>query len=227
MKKGNISWAEFDDKLYEVFGKKMKSADDLYFNLLKQVKIGESTYLEDMDALNCLQDLQEMEGELCVITDYCYNYKCGPFIVNANEIHDFVEEFLDEYGEVFHTGGDLIIINFEKKLIWVLFHEGICWLTKGRIDCKEEDQAMFFYELRRIQMNAINGCMGNLEKYKSQVDILRDVTFDVIIMIMELLDGYANEQIKCNITNIKTGNTLNSDIEMQDMCADVLACSDI
>ncbi len=33
MKKGNISWAEFDDKLYEVFGKKMKSADDLYFNL--------------------------------------------------------------------------------------------------------------------------------------------------------------------------------------------------
>ena len=78
MKKGNISWAEFDDKLYEVFGKKMKSADDLYFNLIKRVEIGESTYLEDMDALNCLQDLQEMEGALCVITDYCYNYKCGP-----------------------------------------------------------------------------------------------------------------------------------------------------
>ncbi len=86
---------------------------------------------------------------------------------------------------------------------------------------------MFFYELRRIQINAINSCMGSLEKYKSQVDILRDVTFDVIIMIMELLDGYTNEQIKCNITNIKTGNTLNSNIEMQDMCADVLECSDI
>jgi hypothetical protein len=227
MKKGNISWAEFDEKLYEIFGKKMKSADDLYFNLIKQVEIGESTYLEDMDALNCLQDLQEMEGELCVIPDYCYDYKCGPFIVNANEIHDFVEEFLDEYGQVFHTGGDLIIINFEKKLIWVLFHEGICWLTKGRIDCAEEDQAMFFHELRRIQMNAIYDCMSNLEKYKSQVDILKDVTFDVIVMIMELLDGYENELIKCNVTNIKTGNTLNSDIEMQDMCADVLACSDI
>ena len=76
-------------------------------------------------------------------------------------------------------------------------------------------------------MNAIYDCMSNLEKYKSQVDILKDVTFDVIVMIMELLDGYENELIKCNVTNIKTGNTLNSDIEMQDMCADVLACSDI
>ena len=71
---------------------------------------------------------------------------------------------------------------------------------------------MFFYELRRIQMDAIYDCMGNLEKYKTQVDILKDVTFDVIVMIMELLDGYENELIKCNVTNIKTGNTLNSDI---------------
>ena len=46
-------------------------------------------------------------------------------------------------------------------------------------------------------------------------------------MIMELLDGYENELIKCNVTNVKTGNPLNSDIEMQDMCADVLECSDI
>ena len=59
-------------------------------------------------------------------------------------MHDFVEEFLDEYGEVFYRT-DLIVINFAQKLIWVLFHEGICWLTKGKIDCAEEDQAMFFY----------------------------------------------------------------------------------
>lgn len=230
MKKGNISWAEFNARFYEVFGKKMRIADDLYFNVVKRMEIGEIISLEDMEALNFLQDLREMEGELCVVTDYCYTKRCGPFIVNANEIHDFVEEFLDEYGKAFYST-DVIIINFEKEIIWVLFHEGVCWLTKGRIDCVEEDQGMFFCELRKIQRRAINDCLGNYMKYREQrnrlEDMLTDATYDVIVMMMELFDGYINKLIKCNVTNIKTGNTINSDIEMQDMCADILWHSDI
>lgn len=231
MKKGNISWAEFDAKLYEVFGKKMRIADDLYFNIVKQTVIGERSHIEDMEVLNFLQNLQEMEGELCVVVDYCYYKKCGPFIVNANEIYDFVEEFYDEYGETLYSLSDVIIINFEKKTIWVLFHEGICWLTKGRIDCTEDDQGMFFYELRKIQRRAINDCLGNYMKYRDQRNelesMLTDATYDVIVMMMELFDGYINKLIKCDVTNVKTGNTLNGDIEMQDMCADVLWHSDI
>ncbi len=238
MKKGTMSWVEFDARLYEVFGKRMRDTnnlyfrtEDLYFNVVKQMEIGEIISIDDIEVLNFLQDLREMEGELCVIAGYCYDKKRGPFIIEANELHDFVKEFYDEYGETLYSLCDVIIINFEKEIIWVLFHEGICWLTKGRIDCTEDDQGMFFYELRKIQRRAINDCLGNYMKYRGQRNeleaMLTDATYDVIVMMMELFDGYINKLIKCNVTNVKTGNTLNGDIEMQDMCADVLWHSDI
>lgn len=126
----NISWDEFNHRLKEVFGKGMRIVDDLFFNVIKQINIGEFTELEDMQSLSYLQDLHKMNGELCVITDYCYEKKCGPFIVEASEIEDFVKEFHSEYGEVF-CSTDVIVISFAKELIWVLFHEGICWLSKG------------------------------------------------------------------------------------------------
>lgn len=44
--------------------------------------------------------------------------------------YDFVKDFKLVYNQAFYTT-DIIIINFEEKLIWVLFHEGICWLSKG------------------------------------------------------------------------------------------------
>lgn len=25
---------------------------------------------------------------------------------------------------------DIVIVNFKEKLVWVVFHEGKCWLTK-------------------------------------------------------------------------------------------------
>lgn len=127
----NISWDEFNHQLKEVFGKRMRLVDDLYFNVIKRMDIGEFTELEDMQSLNYLQDLCEMSGELCVITDYCYKKKCGPFIVDASEINNFVKNFHAEYGEVF-CSTDVIVISFTDKLIWVLFHEGICWLSKGK-----------------------------------------------------------------------------------------------
>ena len=34
------------------------------------------------------------------------------------------------YGEAFYST-DIVIINFEKKLLWVFFHEGIYWLSEG------------------------------------------------------------------------------------------------
>lgn len=128
--KNNISWAEFDDRLNEVFGKKMKCVDDLYFNVVKRINVGEIICLEDLGALKLLQDMYSMSGELCIITDYCYEKGCGPFIVEADEISDFVKGFKKQYGNAFYST-DVIVINFMEKLIWVLFHEGICWLSKG------------------------------------------------------------------------------------------------
>lgn len=230
MKKDHISWDEFDAKLYEVFGKKIKKlrrTEDLYFNVVKRVEIGDLAYVDDMETLYHLQDMQEMEGELYVAVGYCFLPGKGPFVVNANEIHDFVKEFYDEYGDTFFSLCDIVIINFEKAVIWVYFHEGMCWLTKGRIDSIEDDQGMFFHELRNIRRWSIYDIMGNLGKYYKEKDILTDVTHDFIIMVMELLDGYVNKSIKCEMMNVKTGNIINSDVEMQDLCIDYLKHSNI
>ncbi len=54
-----------------VFGKTFVDADDLYFNIKKEVKFGEETELSDIQALTLLQDLSIMCGQLFVITDYC------------------------------------------------------------------------------------------------------------------------------------------------------------
>lgn len=125
-----MPWNEFENKMKQVFGNCFKRVDELYFNVVKEVKLGEREYLEDSQALKYLQDLHDMTGKLCVITDLCYIKKCGPFIMNANAINNFVDTFSLMYGEPFYST-DIIIVNFEEKLIWVLFHEGICWLSKG------------------------------------------------------------------------------------------------
>jgi hypothetical protein len=127
----NISWDEFNHQLKEVFGKRMRLVDDLSFNVIMRLDVGgEFVKLNDMESLDCLQYMRKMDGELCVITDYCYKKKCGPFLVDASEINNFVKDFHAEYGEVF-CSTDVIVISFTDKLIWVLFHEGIYWLSKG------------------------------------------------------------------------------------------------
>ncbi|MGO5077006.1 hypothetical protein ACTQ3M_04670 [Oscillospiraceae bacterium LCP25S3_E10] len=57
--------------------------------------------------------------------------------------------------------------------------------------------------------------------------MLKDVTYETIYRLMELLDGYRNESIKLNLVNIKTGNILNEHIEMHDLCADFLDSADV
>lgn len=126
----NIPWAEFENKMYATFGKKFKYVDELHYNVNRQIQFGEETELTDAEALAYLQELHFMSGMLYVITDYCYEKKCGPFIVAADRINEFVEGFYSHFGEAFYST-DIIVISFAEKLIWVLFHEGICWLSKG------------------------------------------------------------------------------------------------
>lgn len=116
--------------MYEIFGKNFKYVDELYFNVDKQIQFGEETELSDVETLEYLKKLHCMNGILYVVTDYCYEKECGPFIVDANQINDFVKNFLLIYGQAFYST-DIIVISFTEKLIWVLFHEGVCWLSKG------------------------------------------------------------------------------------------------
>lgn len=132
----NIPWSEFENRMERVFGKKFNrkysKVDELFFNVERQIKFGEENELSDSEALKYLQTLHSMSGELCVITDYCYEKNCGPFVIKAEDINNFVEKFQAFYGQAFNET-DLIIVSFSEKMIWVLFHEGICWLSKGEL----------------------------------------------------------------------------------------------
>ena len=121
---------EFENSMHDIFGKGFKYVDELYYNVNNQIQFGEETELSDVEVLVYLQKLHYMSGILYVITDYCYEKKCGPFVVDANHINEFVENFSTAFGEAFYST-DEIVISFTEKLIWVLFHEGICWLSKG------------------------------------------------------------------------------------------------
>ena len=121
---------EFENSMHDIFGKGFKYVDELYYNVNNQIQFGEETELSDVEVLVYLQKLHYMSGILYVITDYCYEKKCGPFVVDANHINEFVENFSTAFGEAFYST-DVIVISFTEKLIWVLFHEGICWLIKG------------------------------------------------------------------------------------------------
>ena len=121
---------EFENSMHDIFGKGFKYVDELYYNVNNHIQFGEETELSDVEVLVYLQKLHYMSGILYVITDYCYEKKCGPFVVDANHINEFVENFSTAFGEAFYST-DVIVISFTEKLIWVLFHEGICWLSKG------------------------------------------------------------------------------------------------
>ncbi|MDE7179167.1 MAG: hypothetical protein K2O59_15245 [Lachnospiraceae bacterium] len=113
-----------------VFGRTFNVVDDLYLNIVKQINFGEWIELDDLEALRYLEKLHNFSGQLCVINDYCYEKKCGPFLLNATDITHFAKHFITRYGQSFYAT-DIVIINFEEKLIWVLVHEGLGWLSKG------------------------------------------------------------------------------------------------
>lgn len=128
-----ISWNEFGKRMKLVFGKDFKNVDELYFNVVKQINFGEGAEFEDLEVVIMLEKLNKLNGHLHVITDYCYENKCGPFVLDANEIETFVKSFRKIYKQSFYST-DVVIVNFEEKIIWVFFHEGICWLTKGKFN---------------------------------------------------------------------------------------------
>ena len=82
----NISWKEFEEKMNLVFGRTFHVVDDLYLNIVRQINFGEWIELDDLEALSYLEKLQKFSGQLCVINDYCYEKKCGPFLLGVSYV---------------------------------------------------------------------------------------------------------------------------------------------
>ena len=90
-----------------------------------------------------------------------------------------------------------------------------------------EDQKIFFKELTNIQDVVVNIVSSDAEKYTNIESMLKDVTYETIYRLMELLDGYRNNSIRCEIINTISGSCINHNIELHNYCEEYLDCTDI
>lgn len=90
-----------------------------------------------------------------------------------------------------------------------------------------EEQKKFYNELRKIQDFAIGNSLCKQSKYKKTEDMLEDITYDVIYMICEMIDGYRSDLIKYNVVNVKNDKVMNHNIALHDWCEEYLRCTDI
>ena len=90
-----------------------------------------------------------------------------------------------------------------------------------------DEQILFYEELRKIQDFAIGTSLCRQNKYENIEDMLEDITYDVIYKICEMIDGYRHNLIKYKIVNIKNDKVVNDKIELHDWCEGYLRCTDI
>ncbi len=86
----------------------------------------------DTEIIHALNNLRNFEGDLIVVTDASYLNKLGPFLVNADDIINFVTK----HGENFYSDfldTDVIIVSLESNLVWVVHHEGVYGLIDYNI----------------------------------------------------------------------------------------------
>lgn len=60
-------------------------------------------------------NLKPFEGELYVISDASYLNNHGPFKVEARFLRDFIENHMQNFGQLF-LDTDVIIVSFKLKL---------------------------------------------------------------------------------------------------------------
>ncbi|MDL2302375.1 hypothetical protein LJC58_08470 [Lachnospiraceae bacterium OttesenSCG-928-D06] len=83
----------------------------------------------------------------------------------------------------------------------------------------------FFKALADIQEVTVQIALCNKEKYKDTEDMLYEITYDTIYGVMELIDGYANENLKLDIVDRESKESIREGIELHDTCADYLKYS--
>lgn len=85
-----------------------------------------------------------------------------------------------------------------------------------------EKQKAFFEKLKSIQEVAVYQSLNENKKEKDNVEnLLYDATYEVIVSICTLLDGY-NDKFKLELIDKETLLPLRLGIELHDVCADYL-----
>lgn len=86
----------------------------------------------------------------------------------------------------------------------------------------KEVQKEFFETLSSIQDNAVCQALGEYEKTDSLEDLLYNATYEVIVSICELLDGYTNNNLQLDLIDKRCNSSLKAGIQMHDVCASYL-----
>ena len=90
-------------------------------------------------------------------------------------------------------------------------------------------QKEFMHALAAIQEERVHISLCKNKGNQSLKNLLYDVTFDVIVSIMELFDGYANADIgELTVISEKSGDRLtdNPHIELHDVVCDYLKATE-
>ena len=74
-------------------------------------------HLTDEELFKRLNALQEITGEIYVIVDICHRDGFGPFILEADQLGELIENYYRIFSEHFYDA-DVIIISFSEKVVW-------------------------------------------------------------------------------------------------------------
>lgn len=81
-----------------------------------------------------------------------------------------------------------------------------------------DKQALFFQELKMIQEQAVN--MSIHQSNLTKEELLFNVSYDTLVLMMELLDGYRNMNLE--LSDKESKEVLNKNIQLHDGVTDFL-----
>ena len=81
-----------------------------------------------------------------------------------------------------------------------------------------DKQALFFQELKIIQEQAVN--VNIYQSNLTKEELLFNVSYDTLVLMMELLDGYRNMNLE--LSDKESKEVLNKNIQLHDGVTDFL-----
>lgn len=81
-----------------------------------------------------------------------------------------------------------------------------------------DKQALFFQELKMIQEQVVN--MNIHQSNLTKEELLFNVSYDTLVLMMELLDGYRNMNLE--LSDKESKEVLNENIQLHDGVVDFL-----
>ena len=85
-------------------------------------------------------------------------------------------------------------------------------------------QIRFLEALRDIQIRSVLIAQNECKESFSLETILFNVTYDTICGIMEVIDGYYSEELRLDLIEKESKESVKGNLELHDICADYIRC---